>query len=272
MSQKETNKIESVVSKETLIKALRYVGLGQNMNVEVHASLSSLGYLTGGARTVVDALMEIITEGGTILMPTQTTDNTDPSTWVNPPASPSVWDDIRDNMPAYNPETSDLCCMGRVAENFRHRPGVISSNHPTTSFAAWGRYARVLCNRQSLHFPLAEESPVARLYELKGHVLTLGVDFTNVTCLHLSEYRTEARPIVVENACLLNNGKREWRKYLDLDIDSSGFDRVRAELEKKNLIRETDLNGCKIRLFPVSSAVDEATKLFEQNLIYDLYR
>ena len=175
-------------------------------------------------------------------------------------------------MPAYDPERSDLWYMGEIVENFRHRDGVMFSNHPSTSFAAWGRYARLLCNRQSLHFPLAEESPVARLYELKGHVLTLGVDFTNVTCLHLSEYRTEARPIVVQNACLSNNGKREWRKYLDLDIDSSGFDRVRAELEKKNLIRETDLNGCKIRLFPVSSAVDEATKLFEQNLIYDLYR
>ena len=74
------------------------------------------------------------------------------------------------------------------------------------------------------------------------------------------------------SACLLNNGKREWKKYLDLDIDSSGFDRVCAELEKKNLIRETGLNGCRIRLFPVSSAVDEATKLLEQNLIYDLYR
>ena len=156
MKQKESRKIESVVSKETLMKALKYVGLSQNMNVEVHASLSSLGYVTGGARTIVDVLMEMITEGGTILMPTQTMDNTDPSTWVNPPASPNIWNDIRDSMPAYNSQTSDLCGMGAVAENFRHRPGVLSSSHPTASFAAWGRYARVLCNRQSLHFPLAE--------------------------------------------------------------------------------------------------------------------
>ena len=272
MKNEKNRTIESVVTKDSFIKALEYVGLGPNMNIEVHSSLSSFGYVVGGARTIVDALMEVITDGGTILMPTQTSDNSDPSSWENPPALPSVWKELRENMPAYDPERSDLWYMGDVVENFRHRDGVMFSNHPSTSFAAWGRYARLLCNRQSLHFPLAEESPVARLYELKGHVLTLGVDFTNVTCLHLSEYRTEARPIVVQNACLSNNGKREWRKYLDLDIDSSGFDRVRAELEKKNLIRETDLNGCKIRLFPVSSAVDEATKLFEQNLIYDLYR
>ena len=136
MKHSKQRKIESVVTKEELVKALKFVGLGKNMNVEIHVSLSSLGYVIGGARTVVDALMEIITEGGTILMPTQTTYNSDPSTWVNPPASPSVWQDIRDNMPAYDPEKSDLLMMGAVAENFRQRDGVIRSNHPTASFAA----------------------------------------------------------------------------------------------------------------------------------------
>ncbi len=272
MKNEKNSTIESVVTKDSFINALKYVGLGPNMNVEVHASLSSFGYVIGGARTIVDALMEVITDGGTILMPTQTTDNTDPSSWVNPPALPSIWEDLRENMPAYHPEQSDLTEMGAIAENFRHRSGVMFSNHPNTSFAAWGRYARLLCNRQSLHFPLAEESPVARLYELKGHVLMLGTDFTTVTGLHLAEYRTESRPIIIQNACMMVNGNREWRKYLDLDIDSSGFDRIQTELEKKNLIRETDLNGCRISLFPLSSAVDEATKMFEQNSIYDLYR
>ena len=272
MKQKESRKIESVVSKETLMKALKYVGLSQNMNVEVHASLSSLGYVTGGARTIVDVLMEMITEGGTILMPTQTMDNTDPSTWVNPPASPNIWNDIRDSMPAYNSQTSDLCGMGAVAENFRHRSGVLSSSHPTASFAAWGRYARVLCNRQSLHFPLAEESPIARLYELKGHVLLIGVDLTKATCLHLAEYRTECRPIIVQSACTLIDGRRGWKKYLDLDVDSDDFEKLRPELDRMNVIRETVLNGCRIQLFPVTAAVDAANAFFEKNVVYDLYR
>ena len=272
MKHSKQRKIESVVTKEELVKALKFVGLGKNMNVEIHVSLSSMGYVIGGARTVVDALMEIITEGGTILMPTQTTYNSDPSTWVNPPASPSVWQDIRDNMPAYDPEKSDLLMMGVVAENFRQRDGVIRSNHPTASFAAWGRYARVLCNRQSLHFPLAEESPVARLYELKGHVLLIGTDLTAATCLHLAEYRTECRPIKVETACMLTDGKRGWKRYLDLNLDSSDFEKIRPELNRKNLLRETVLNDCRISLFPVNAAVDEATVFLEKNVVFDLYR
>ncbi|MBQ9329247.1 MAG: AAC(3) family N-acetyltransferase [Solobacterium sp.] len=264
--------IESLVTKDSIIQTLKYLGLGPNMNIEVHSSLSSFGYVSGGAKTVVDALMELIGEGGTILMPTQTTDNTDPSTWENPPAAPRVWEEIRDNMPAYHPEQSDLSYMGAIVENFRHRDGIVFSNHPTCSFAAWGRYARLLCNRQSLHFPLADESPIARLYELKGHVLLLGTDFTTATCLHLAEYRTEARPIHVESAVVQSEGKRIWKKYMNLDIDSSCFEKIRAEMEKKNLIREATLNGCRIQLFPISSAVDEAVNYFEKNTVYDLYR
>jgi len=77
-------------------------------------------------------------------------------------------------MPAYDPVITDVKDMSEITENFRHRDGIVSSAHPSRSFAAWGRYARLMCNRQSMHFPLAEESPAARLYELKGSVLLLG--------------------------------------------------------------------------------------------------
>ena len=43
--------------------------------------MSSFDYIVGGARTVVDALMEICGDGGTILMPTQNIDNSEPSDW-----------------------------------------------------------------------------------------------------------------------------------------------------------------------------------------------
>ncbi|MGN1388213.1 MAG: aminoglycoside N(3)-acetyltransferase, partial [Bulleidia sp.] len=165
MADKEQKPIRTAVTKESLMAALQSVGVGPNMILEVHSSLSSLGYVVGGARTVVDALMELSEPGGTILMATQTADNSDPSSWQNPPAAPETWKTIRENMPAYDPEATDLSEMGAVAENFRHRAGVVSSCHPSDSYAAWGRYAKLLCNRQSMHFPLAEESPAARLYE-----------------------------------------------------------------------------------------------------------
>ena len=45
------------------------LGLQAGMGVVVHSSLRSLGHVEGGAQTVVEALMEIITPEGTLVMP-----------------------------------------------------------------------------------------------------------------------------------------------------------------------------------------------------------
>lgn len=42
----------------------------------------------GAEQTVVDALMAVITPEGTLVMPTHSTDNSDPSTWRKPPLPP----------------------------------------------------------------------------------------------------------------------------------------------------------------------------------------
>ena len=71
----ETKNVKTVtdpVTKESLIDALHGLGVTGNQILEVHSSLSAFGYVVGGARTVVDALMEIAEPGGTILMPSQT--------------------------------------------------------------------------------------------------------------------------------------------------------------------------------------------------------
>lgn len=59
-----------VVTKEGLKRGLRELGLKEGDIVGVHSSLSSFGYVDGGADTVIDALLEVVGEEGTIVMPT----------------------------------------------------------------------------------------------------------------------------------------------------------------------------------------------------------
>ena len=60
-----------VILKEENIQKLREVGLEKSDAVMVHTSLKRMGYVCGGAQTVIEALMEVVGENGTIMMPTQ---------------------------------------------------------------------------------------------------------------------------------------------------------------------------------------------------------
>ena len=59
--------------------ALRDVGVKKGQSIMVHTSLSSLGYVCGGAQSVIEALMENVSDEGTIMMPTQSWKNLDPA-------------------------------------------------------------------------------------------------------------------------------------------------------------------------------------------------
>jgi aminoglycoside 3-N-acetyltransferase len=260
------------ISREQLEKELEKLGVREGQIIEVHADLSAFDFVIGGARTVVDALLETAGRNGTILMASETQDNSEPSEWDNGMAEPYMYKDIRDAIPPYDSRTSDLSDKGGITENFRHRAGVVTTSHPQVSYAAWGRYAKLLCNHQSLNYPLAEESPAARIYELKGYALLMGCDFDSLTSLHLAEYRTDDRPIRIAGACVSTAGGPQWRSYLDLHLNSHDFLNVQNSMTKKNMIRQAVINGCRCMFFPIAPAIDEATRWLENNSIYELYR
>ena len=125
---------------DSLSAQFKNLGITEGMTLIVHSSLKSLGWTCGGAVAVVEALMKAVGEDGTIVMPTQSADLSDPAYWENPPVPEEWWETIRREMPAYNPSTTPTYGMGKVVECFRSYEGVIRSDHPTTSFAAWGKH------------------------------------------------------------------------------------------------------------------------------------
>ena len=60
-----------VILKEEIVQKIREVGLEKGDAVMVHTSLKRMGYICGGAQTVIAALMEVVGENGTIMMPIQ---------------------------------------------------------------------------------------------------------------------------------------------------------------------------------------------------------
>ena len=249
-------------TRESLGQDLRQLGLQPGMTVIVHSSLRALGWVCGGPVAVVQALMDVITEDGTIVMPAHTGNYSDPANWANPPVPQPWWDSIYQAMPAFNPAVTPSYMMGTIAETFRTMPGVIRSNHPQVSLSAWGKRAREIVDQHSLAFGLGEQSPLARIYDLNGWVLLLGVGYDRNTSYHLAEYRAPTTVDVTLGAPIIEQGQRVWKKFPDIELDSDIFPEIGQEMDATGHVIRGQVGLAQCRLFEQRRAVDFAVQWY----------
>ena len=245
-----------MVTKGDLVRGFKEIGIVEGMLIEVHSSLKSFGYVVGGAQSVVDALIEVIGYDGTIVMPLQSGNNNEPSYWCRPPLDINLWKEQRDNMPSFNPRESDCGGMGRIADNFRRRQGAYFSYHPASAFVAYGKYAKLICNQHELSYSLSETSPLGTMMRLNPYVLLLGVGYDNCTGMHLAEYESGVRPVVMQGGSIEEGGVRKWVKYLDIELDSDDFVESGFIMEQKKLVNKQRIGKCDCKFFQLKPAID----------------
>ena len=255
------------ITQNRLVEDFRNLGLRARDIVIVHSSMSKIGWITGTSVAVVNALMKVLTPEGTLVMPTMTSDNTDPENWKNPPV-PDEWKQIiRDNMPAYHPDFSTSRGMGRISVSFRNFPGVFRSSHPQSSFAAWGKYKEKICDRHDLTPCFGGNTPLEELYNLNAKILLLGVGHGNNTSLHYAECKASLDniPLQKQGAALFDNGKRVWVSFEDLDYNDEDFPQLGAEFEKEHPILKGKIGQADSKLLPMKELIDFAISWLEKN-------
>jgi len=230
---------QSPATVESLTADLRALGVAPGVTLVVHSSLSSLGWVCGGAQTVVMALQRAVADTGTLVLPAFSSDNSEPSLWRNPPV-PQAWHQvIRDHMPAYDPRVSPSNRVGSIPEHFRTCPDVKRSQHPAVSWAAWGRYARAITQDHRLSSGFGEDSPLARVYDLGGFVLLLGVGHDRGSSLHLAEHKATwpGKHNMKQGAAVQMGHGRQWIQFEDLEHDASDFATIGAAFEQAGKAR-----------------------------------
>lgn len=194
-----------------------------------------------GPPTVVDALQSVITKSGTLVMPTHSTQYSDPAGWEDPPVPDDWLPEIRASRPPYRTAVTPTRGMGAIAECFRGYPDVVRSRHPEVSFAAWGLDAEAITADHAYDHGLGEGSPLARIYERDGRVLLLGVGHGQNTSLHLAEHRADLDPVTgTVTVPVVRDGERVRVEYETAEIDASDFDACGAAFEEA----AGSLEGC----------------------------
>ncbi len=256
-----------IVLKQDILDALSAVGLARGQSVMVHTSLSSLGFVCGGAQVVIEALLETVGPEGTVMMPTQSWKNLDPTEGVHWEEPEEWWQQIRDHWPAYNKEITPTNTMGAVAEMFRKWPGAMRSDHPARSVAAWGKYAQFLTENHDLSNIFGENSPIGKLYDLDGYVLLIGVGYDKNTSLHLADVRAEypGKHNCRQYSAVIENGSRVWKQYDTLFVDGEDFDAIGEAFEQAYPVQKVRLGNGTLTFMKQRQLVDFAVKWMEEN-------
>jgi len=259
-----TLKPNTITSLKRDFKAL---GVKPGAVIIMHSSLSKIGWTVGDSVPVIRALMEVLTPKGTLVMPTFTSGNSEPSKWEHPPVPEPWWDTIRKEMPAFEKNLTPTRGMGSIVETFRTWPNVLRSNHPMSSFAAWGKNAKFITDNHELRGDLGEESPLSRLYELDGQILLIGVTHENDTSIHLAEYRSDfpGKKFIKTGCAMLVNNQRKWVEWEELDVNSDDFEKLGNDFESQINYKPGKIGMAESRLVSVRAIVDFGIEWLKEN-------
>lgn len=163
-----------IVTLQMLEDDLRKMGVRPGDNLIVHSSLSKMGYVEEGAKTLATAIINVIGETGTLLCPCF--------------AHQTFSKYYLDTNPLFDVVNSPSRA-GAFTEYVRKLPGSKRSFHPTDSVCAIGPMADYFTNS---HFgqltPYNEQSPYYKLAQQNGKILNIGVPLnTSCTNLHTLE-------------------------------------------------------------------------------------
>ncbi|MGA0863166.1 MAG: AAC(3) family N-acetyltransferase [Ilumatobacteraceae bacterium] len=254
-------------TRREIVDMLHGLGLRIGDTLIVHSSLSAMGYVVGGAQTVVDALIEVVGEAGTVTMPAHSADWSNPARWEAPPVPEEWWQVIRDETPAYDPRRTPVTRMGAIPEAFLLRSETVRSGHPRLSHMALGARAEEIVAHHPLDEGFGPDSPLGRLSDLDAKVVLLGVGHEHNTSLHHAESLAEwpGKCRVVQGSRVLVDDVSTWVVYEETNYDSEDFASVGAAFDTAGGVVVGEAAGAVVKVMSMRDLVDFAVEWFAAN-------
>lgn len=240
------------VSKQEIVEGLFRVGVKAGDVLLVHSAMRTLGRIEGGAEAVVQALLEVLGEGGTLVVPAFTfAHEAESEPTIRPAADPSE--------------------MGMLTEAARTHPEARRSVAYRHSFAAIGPWAEVVTDVDPFLSPFDLRSSFGVMLGLDTQVVLFGVTYSSSTSHHFAEYvcgvpyrHCIQRQVHVERA----DGERSLQTMTDYQPKSEGgsyygnfgpnFNRLGKMLEDRGRVGTTFIGNSAVRRLAMRELVDLA--------------
>jgi len=244
-------------TKEDIKKYLLNSGLKKGDAVILHSSLGRIGYVENGPNTIIDAFLEIIGNGGLLVMPTFSTPEFDEK-------KKSYIFDVK-KTPAYT---------GAIPETFRQRKGVKRSISPMHSVAACGNKAEWLVKgHEKCDNPYSVKGPFGKLYELNAKIFQIGVDQLANSSIHIVEDKIKF-PIKVFTERLKaeatdENGKKKFiyfRRHLPHLYKIRNNNMLEKHLLERGLIKIYPFGNTELRIHRVKDLVGMMEELAKKGI------
>ena len=194
----------SHVCRNDIITSLRRLGIGAGTKLMVHSSMKSFGvHVDGGATAVIEALMAVLTDQGTLMMP-----------------SFNHYTPFGGGGPGHYDPLSTPTTDGLIPQTFWQMRRVCRSLNPTHAIAVWGRHAERYVRHHHRTLTFGSGSPLSKLYRDGGLCLFIGVlrgansfqhvveTMSNAPCLGR---RTEQYPVRLPDGRIVPGRTWSWR-------------------------------------------------------------
>ncbi|MBU3174897.1 AAC(3) family N-acetyltransferase [Clostridium estertheticum] len=230
--------INEIVNKKDLLEGFNKLGIMPGTVLEVHSSLSSFGYVEGGALAVIDALKESVGIEGSIFMPALKFSLELPLTNRDKELGLTCKIKILNG-------NETRSAMGLIADTFRQMEDV-AVGKDTISTAAWGKHKDEYLN--GLNYVINTD----------GYALLLGVDIYKLTAMHYVEGllpqdisdifkpSKEVQKIYPSEQWLIETGKPPVKPWYT----------IQQMAYQKGYVKEIVIGKCKCMYFNVKEVVD----------------
>lgn len=235
------------ITKEQIVFSLGLGGIQKGDVVLMHSALSSIGFVEGGADTVIDAVLEAVGAEGTFAVSTMA---------FNHP---------------YDPE-NDASTVGIISETHRKRANSIRSLRPVHCINAIGARAEELTrDHDKCETNCGVGSPFQKLRDMGGKIILLGVDMNRNTTLHAIEDIMDSVYLVTERVPApkymedYQNKILVMKKYCPGHRDFLSFTPV---LRREGALVEVKIGNALAKIIDVKKMYELGEKLLAENPLF----